>query len=273
MLNALYLSFIGWGKMAEAMIAGLLLQKLVPAGHITAAGPRRERGTELKKRFGIHTTVNNSSAAKPADIIVLAVKPQFMRQVLDELSGRIPSAALVISIAAGVTLETVQKRLNHGIVVRAMPNTPGRINKGITVWTASEGVCEEQRLQAAAILGALGVQLHVDHERYLDMATALSGTGPAYTLLFIEALVAAGVRLGMPRDIAERLTMETISGTVAYAQAAQHHPARLRDEVTSPGGTSAEALYHLERAGFRTAIADAVMAAFQRSVELGKQNG
>jgi pyrroline-5-carboxylate reductase len=161
--------------------------------------------------------------------------------------------------------------LKHKAVVRSMPNTPGQIGEGISVWTASRETSEEQRELARQILGALGDQVFVEDEYYLDMATALSGTGPAYVFLFMEALIDAGVHLGFPRRIAEQLVLQTIRGSVAYYENAERHPATLRNQVTSPGGTSAEALYYLDKAGFRTAISRAVWAAYQRSLELGKE--
>ena len=152
-----------------------------------------------------------------------------------------------------------------------MPNTPGQIGEGITVWTSSKEVTEEQQEMARAILGALGEEVFVEDESYLDMATALSGSGPAYVFLFTEALIDAGVHMGFPRRIAEQLVLQTIKGSASFYEQAGRHPATLRNQVTSPGGTSAEALYYLEKAGFRTAISRAIWAAYQRSLELGKE--
>jgi len=185
--------------------------------------------------------------------------------------GGVRSDALVISIVAGASLRKLATGLQHPAIIRSMPNTPGRIGQGITVWTASWNTTEEQRVVARAILGALGDEVFVEDEGYLDMATALSGTGPAYVFLFTEALIDAGVHMGFPRRIAERLVLQTLKGSAAFYEQAQSHPATLRNEVTSPGGTSAEAIYYLERAGFRTAISRAVWAAYQRSLELGKE--
>jgi pyrroline-5-carboxylate reductase len=150
-----------------------------------------------------------------------------------------------------------------------MPNTPAQIGQGITVWTASDDVPAEQRRQAEIILGALGEQVFVDDEDYLDMATALSGTGPAYVFLFMEAMVDAGVHLGFSRHVAEKLVLQTVKGSVEYVLHSPNHLARLRNQVTSPGGTSAEALYFLDKAGFRTALSRAIWAAYQRSRALG----
>jgi pyrroline-5-carboxylate reductase len=151
-----------------------------------------------------------------------------------------------------------------------MPNTPAQIGEGITVWAISPSVSTEQAELARQILSALGQEIFVEEENYLDMATAISGTGPAYVFLFMEALIDAGVHLGFPRRIAEQLVAQTIRGSVDYTLARKAHPANLRNEVTSPGGTSAAALYYLEKAGFRTALSRAVWAAYERSQELGK---
>jgi pyrroline-5-carboxylate reductase len=264
------IAFIGPGAMAEAMIAGLLKQKLARPSSITASGPRAERGEELKRKYGITATADNATAAHEADVVVLSVKPQRLTEVMKGLKGVRPDA-LVISIIAGASLRKLGTGLKHKAVVRSMPNTPGRIGQGITVWTASRESTDEQRLVARSILGALGDEVFVEDEGYLDMATALSGTGPAYVFLFTEALIDAGVHMGFPRRIAERLVLQTLKGSAAFYEQAGSHPATLRNEVTSPGGTSAEAIYYLERAGFRTAISRAVWAAYQRSLELGKE--
>lgn len=264
------ITFIGPGVMAEAMIAGLLRQKLAKPENIVASGPREERGAELSKRYKIKTSTDNASVASQADVVVLSVKPQRLSEVMKGLY-KIRPEALVLSIVAGASIQKISKTLKHQAVVRSMPNTPGQIGEGITVWTASARTSKEQHEMARKILGALGEEVFVEDESYLDMATALSGTGPAYIFLFTEALIDAGVHMGFPRRIAEQLVLQTIKGSIAYYHQAERHPATLRNQVTSPGGTSAEALYYLEKAGFRTAISRAVWAAYQRSLELGKE--
>jgi pyrroline-5-carboxylate reductase len=203
-------------------------------------------------------------------VVVLSVKPQRLSEVMKGLKGIRPDA-LVLSIIAGASIKKIGTGLKHKAVVRSMPNTPGQIGEGITVWTSSKEVTEGQQEMARAILGALGEEVFVEDESYLDMATALSGSGPAYVFLFTEALIDAGVHMGFPRRIAEQLVLQTIKGSASYYHHAERHPATLRNQVTSPGGTSAEALYYLEKAGFRTAISRAVWAAYQRSLELGKE--
>ncbi len=264
------IAVIGPGMMAEAMIAGLLRKKLADPKNLIASGPRAERGEELNKKYAIQSTTDNSSAVQDADVVVLSVKPQRLTEVMKGLKGIRPDA-LVLSIIAGATIKKLGAGLKHKAIVRSMPNTPGQIGEGITVWCASREVTEEQQAMTRDILGALGDEVFVEDESYLDMATALSGSGPAYVFLFTEALIDAGVHMGFPRRIAEQLVLQTIKGSASFYEGASRHPATLRNQVTSPGGTSAEALYYLEKAGFRTAISRAVWAAYQRSLELGKE--
>ncbi len=211
----------------------------------------------------------NTEAAKLADVVILSVKPQRLSAVMKDLRGVIPLSSLVISIIAGAKVASLQAGLDHRAVIRAMPNTPAQIGEGIAVWTAAPEVTEKQRELASRILNALGEEIFVEDENYLDMATALSGTGPAYVFLFMEAMIDAGVHLGFPRRIAEQLVTATLRGSVDYYAGRKQHAASLRNEVTSPGGTSAEAIYYLEKAGFRTAISRAVWAAYERSQALG----
>ncbi len=263
-------SIIGPGVMAEAIISGLIKKQVIPAGNITAAGPRQERLNQLEATYQILTDLDNAAGVKSADVVILCVKPQKLDEVMEDLQGNIPSDALVISIVAGATLESLMDGLSHPAVVRAMPNTPAQVGEGMTVWTQSEQTSEEQHSLAQQILDALGREIFVEEESYIDMATAVSGTGPAYVFLFLEAMIDAGVHLGLPRRIAEEMVMQTIKGSIEYYNQNDSHPARLRNQVTSPGGTSATALYYLEKMGFRTAISRAIWAAFTRSQELGK---
>jgi pyrroline-5-carboxylate reductase len=268
------IAFIGPGVMAEAMISGLIRRGVTKAECLTAAGPTKERLAHLAAKYAIHTTSDNAEAARQADIVALTVKPQLLDKVIQGLRGNLKPEALVLSIIAGATIEKISQGLGHNIVVRSMPNTPAQIGEGITVWTASRRVSAEQREMARQILQALGEEIFVEEEGYLDMATALSGTGPAYVFLFMEAMVDAGVHLGFPRRIAEQLVAQTMRGSVDFYRNHEDsiHLARLRNQVTSPGGTSAAALYYLEKAGFRTAISRAIWAAYERSRELGKSS-
>ncbi len=223
----------------------------------------------MSHRYGVQAVRENVQAVSEAEVVILAVKPQKIQSVIKGLKGKIPTQAVVISIVAGVSLELLAKTLGHNAIVRAMPNTPARIGEGITVWTGTPHVSPEQLDLARQSLHCLGSELFVEEENYLDMATALSGTGPAYVFLFMEALIDSGVHMGFPRRIAEELVVQTLLGSVDYYKSMSEHPAAMRNQVTSPGGTSAEALYYLEKAGFRTAISRAVWAAYQRSLELG----
>ena len=269
MFDNAQLAFVGSGVMAEAMIKGILSQKLVSPERIMASGPRPERGGELEGRYGVRWTTSNTEVVTGAGVVVLAVKPQVLPRVLTELHGRISADAVVLSIIAGARIVTIASGLAHEAIARAMPNTPAQVGAGMTVWTASDKTSTEQQAQARAILAALGDELYVGEENYLDMATALSGTGPAYVFLFMEALVDAGVHLGFSRRIAQRLVTQTVLGSALFAQQSQKHPAELKNMVTSPGGTSAEALYQLEKGGLRTVLSRAVWAAYQRSRILG----
>ena len=264
------IAIIGPGAMAEAIIGGLLRKSITKPERILAAGPNPERTAELQSRYGVQPFADNCAAAAQGDVLILSIKPQRLTKVLPELAGRVRPNALVLSIVAGATIHSLAEGLKHAAVVRSMPNTPAQIGEGVSVWAAASAVTAEQRDLARQILGALGQEVFVEDESYLDMATALSGTGPAYVFLFMEGLIDAGVHMGLPRRIAEQLVQETILGSVSYYQKNRIHPAQLRNHVTSPGGTTAAALYYLEKAGFRTALSRAIWAAYERTLELGR---
>jgi pyrroline-5-carboxylate reductase len=255
--------------MGEAMIAGLLERRLVEPPAIVASHPRADRRAALEQR-AIRTTASNAEAAGEADVVVLAIKPQLLKRVLPELRGAVRPDALVLSIIAGAPTRTICEGLGHLAVVRAMPNTPAQIGCGVTVWSATPAVSAEQRDKARALLSALGREFEVDDERFVAMATAVSGTGPTYVFLVMEALIDSAVHLGFPRHVAHDLVLETLSGSVAFAQRSGKHPSQLRDMVTSPGGTSAAAMHELERGRLRTVLADAVWAAYRRTVSLSE---
>ena len=261
--------FIGSGAMATAMIAGLTKQELIKPDNIMASDPYVGQLEKLAQRYNVKTTQNNMEAVKSRDIVVFSIKPQSLEEVAQELQGHIPARALVLSIIAGATITKISQVLHHFRVVRVMPNTPARVGKGMSVWSATDEVSEIQRGQAKAILAALGEEIYVEHEDELDMATALSGTGPAYVFLFMEAMIDAGVHMGFSRRVAQQLVYQTIEGSVLFARERERHPVDLRNMVTSPGGTSAEALYQLEKGGFRTVLSKAIWAAYQKSRMLG----
>src|SRR5690348_7674351 len=271
------LAFIGCGAMAEAMIAGLLRKKLISADNVVGSHPRQARREELHVKYGIEMLEHNRDAALAAvpdeavtaSIVILAVKPQRLARVLDELKGAIHSDQVIVSIIAGAKMQTITDELLHAAVVRAMPNTPAQIGEGVTAWTPSAAVSEKQETYVRALLEALGKTVRVENERQIDMATALSATGPTYIFLVMEALIDAGVHMGFSRHVAEQLVHQTMLGSVLFARESHKHPAELRNMVTSPGGTSAEAIYQMEKGSLRTVLSKAVWAAFQRAESLG----
>ena len=270
MIQDLRIAVIGAGIMGEAMISGMLRQGLVPPEQIMATELRAERRDEIAARYGVQVTDDNVAAVHWAQVAVFAVKPQTLPRLLPELRGTLNDGELVLSIVAGAPIRHFAELLGHPQVVRSMPNTPAQIGEGMTVWTAAAAVTDQQRGWARTIVGSFGHEQYVDDETYLDMATALSGTGPAYFFLLLEAMVDAGVHLGFPRYMAEKLVMQTMIGSALYAQQSGKHLAELKNGVTSPGGTTAAALYELERGGLRTVLTDAIWAAYRRSSELGK---
>ncbi|MFN2484817.1 MAG: pyrroline-5-carboxylate reductase [Candidatus Limnocylindria bacterium] len=262
---------VGAGVMAEAMIAGLLGDGRVAPDDLVASHPRGERREQLAHRFGIVPVESNADAAAHADLVVLAVKPQMLTRVMPELAEAVRPPQLVLSIVAGAKIATLMRGLRHDAVVRAMPNTPSQIRQGITVWVASAACSAEQRDLARSVLTSLGHEREVDDEDFVAMATALSGTGPTYLFAVMEALVDAGVHLGFPRELAHDLVAETLVGSSEYARHTGLHPAQLRNAVTSPGGTSAAAIYELEKGRVRTVFSDAVWSAYRRTLELGER--
>jgi pyrroline-5-carboxylate reductase len=262
---------VGSGVMAEAMIAGLLRGRIVEPDQVVASHPRAERRQELEREYGIRTVANNTEAADGADVILLGIKPQMLVHVGRDLRPCLRRGQLVLSIIAGATTRALSGVLGHDQVVRSMPNTPARLGRGMTVWYAMPDTTSDQRAQARALLTALGHEIEVDDERFVAMATAVSGTGPTYVFLVMEALIDAAVHLGFPRHVAHDLVIETLDGSTAFAKSSGDHPAVLRNMVTSPGGTSAAALHELESGRLRTVLSEAVWAAYRRTIELGEQ--
>ena len=261
--------FIGGGQMAESMIQGLLNQKLAVPDQITVCDPAAERREHLSGTYHVTTTLDTASVVARADVVVLAVKPQQLAGVLGQLRGRLRADALLLSIVAGARIETMCTAVQHRLVVRAMPNTPAQVSKAATVWASTPEVTPALRERARAILGAMGMELEVTDEGYVEIATGLTGPTPAFLFLIIEALVEAGVSLGFQRDAALALTLQTIEGSVALMKQTGEHAAVLRGQVTSPGGATAAGVYVLEKAGLRATISDAVHAVFLRACELG----
>jgi pyrroline-5-carboxylate reductase len=264
------LAFVGAGAMGGAMIRGALAAGLVPAEEIVVGEVVTERRAELSRRLGVRALRSNRAAVEGADVVILAVKPQSMAIVLAELRGVLQPGQLVLSVAAGIRLETLIEGLAHAAVARAMPNTPAQIGAGVTVWTAAGAVDAAGRERARLILAGMGRAVEVEDEAYLDMATALSGSGPGYLFLFLEALIDAAVHVGLPRPIAAELAVETLIGSGLMARDLKSHPADLRNMVTSPGGTTAAGLSQLEAGALRAAVDRAVVAAYERSRALGR---
>jgi pyrroline-5-carboxylate reductase len=261
--------------MAESIFAGLLRKGLVAPNQITGSHPRAARREDLLNRYRIQVVESNRTAAekKSADdsLVVLAVKPQRLSVVLAELKGVLQPEQVLLSIVAGAKLETLAHELQHAAIVRAMPNTPAQIGEGMTAWTTTPEVSEAQQAKVRTLLGALGLEMRVETENMIDMATALSATGPTYIFMMMEALVDAGVHMGFSRHVSQDLVIQTMLGSVLFARESAKHPAELRNMVTSPGGTSAEAIYQMEKGSLRTVLSKAVWAAYQRAVALGKK--
>mgnify|MGYP002629870041 CR=1 FL=1 len=264
-------TFIGGGVMAEAIIRRALKAHVLEANDICIAEPVAARRDYLAKAYSIAVTDNNVEAVADAAIIVLSVKPQHFAGVASGLKGKLKSNQTVLSIIAGLTVPSLTAGLKHDSIIRVMPNTPAQIGQGMSVWMATDAVAETSRTAAKELLAVLGLEWYVADENYLDMATALSGSGPAYVFAFIESLIEAGVYMGMPREMATTLTVQTVLGSAQLAKETGDNPALLRERVTSPGGTTAEALRELENHGFRSTILEAVAAAHRKARALGGQ--
>jgi len=267
------LAFIGCGVMAESIIAGLLRQNLVKSSQICASHPRANRREELKNKYEIEVFEHNSDAVDSLpendSIVALCVKPQRIGGVLQEITASVKPQQMIISIIAGARIETISEALNNNFVVRTMPNTPSQIGAGMTAWTCAESVSDEQKSQVKMLLTALGKELYVENEHQIDMATALSATGPTYIFMMMEAMTDAGVHLGFSREVSKELVQQTMLGSTLFAIESNKHPAELRNMVTSPGGTSAEAIYQMEKGSLRTVLSKAIYSAYKRAVDLG----
>jgi pyrroline-5-carboxylate reductase len=262
------LALIGGGVMGEAIIAAVLERGLAQPADVTACDVVPQRREHLSQAYGVATAEHPASAVAGSDLIVLAVKPQEFPAVARDLRGRLAAAQTAVSIMAGVSLAALRDGLGHGAIVRAMPNTPAQVGEGMTVWTATEDVAAALE-DVHRVLGALGQELYVAEEKYVDMATAVSGSGPAFVFLTMEAMIDAAVHIGLRREMATAMVLQTVLGSARYAQASGRHLADLRNQVTSPGGTTAEGLLALEEAGVRAAFAQAIIAAYERARQLG----
>ncbi|ELR99968.1 pyrroline-5-carboxylate reductase [Gloeocapsa sp. PCC 73106] len=265
------LGIIGGGVMAEAILSRLVNQRIYAGTEILVSDPQEQRGDYLAKKYQIEVTVNNQAVLQATEVLLLAIKPQVLSQVLSSLSPLEQSGSkpLVISILAGVPLAVLETGLKDYCIIRAMPNTPASVGAGITAIAPGKGITREQLALASTILSAIGKVVEVP-ESLMDAVTGLSGSGPAYVALMIEALSDGGVAVGLPRAIASQLALQTVLGTAQLLETEKLHPAELKDRVTSPGGTTIAGVAQLEKGGFRSALIEAVKAAHARSQSLGK---
>ncbi|KAI9906567.1 hypothetical protein PsorP6_003331 [Peronosclerospora sorghi] len=263
------MAVVGGGNMAEAIITGVLTRGLIPSSKLVVSDPNPNMRMKYNK-LNVETHSRNSSAVKGADVILVAVKPQVLEDVLRSVKALMDPAALIISVVAGRSIKQLQMLLGESSrIIRTMPNTPAMIGEGTTVWAQSAEVTSKQHELTKNILGSFGVEVFVDDENALDMATALSGSGPAYFFLVAEAMIDTGVHMGFSRPVATKLVQQTMLGSALYMQSENVHPVELRNNITSPGGTTAAGLYRAEKNGFRAVIADSIWAAYERCLELG----
>jgi pyrroline-5-carboxylate reductase len=263
------LGLIGGGLMGEAMVAAILNKGLLSPADIVASDVSPQRRDLLARQYGLAITEDNTRVAAEADIALLAVKPQEFKSVAKVIQGHLNSRQTVVSIMAGVRVEQICSALNHPMVVRVMPNTPAMVGEGMSLWTATDAVDEEAREKVRNLLTALGRELYVTDEKYLDMATAVSASGPAFIFLVMEALTDAGVHIGLRRDLAIQMVTQTVLGTARLAQETGTPFSELRHMVTSPAGTTAEGLRVLENARVRAAVIEAIIATYEKAKTLG----
>ena len=269
MLSDRTIGFIGAGNMAEAMIASLLYAQVLSSSRIVASDVDESRLIVLHHRYAIRTASSNRAVAKEADILILAVEPQILDAVLAEIRTAVGADTLIVSVAAGYPVARIARGL-PGIdrIVRSMPNTPSLVREGVTAVAYEVRLSTPDTVAVRTLFESIGRVVKVE-ERWLDAVTGLSGSGPAYVYLMIEALADGGVKMGLPRETAQLLAAQTVSGAARLMLDSGEHPGVLKDRVGSPGGTSMAGLHELERGGLRAALMSAVEAAAQRSQELG----
>lgn len=277
-LVSIKLGVIGGGVMGEAILSRLIAQQVYRPEEIRVSEPQRHRQEVLAHKYGVKVTADNRATAGESQVLLLAIKPQVFEAVATDLALRegdihqgTEELPIVISILAGVSLSQLESVFDRQPVIRAMPNTPATVGAGITAIAPGKAVTPTQMEQARAIFASVGEVVEVP-EPLMDAVTGLSGSGPAYVALMIEALTDGGVAAGLPRAIASKLALSTVWGTAQLLQETQLHPAQLKDQVTSPGGTTIAGITQLERAGFRSALIEAVQAAYQRSQQLGQHS-
>ena len=265
------IAFIGAGNMAEALIRGLIASGVYEPGDIIAADVLKKRLDHLSSEYGIKISDKNDKAAKQSDIIVLSVKPKLILNVLEQINSELTPGKIVITIAAGISIPAISQVLeNKTKIIRVMPNTPALVLAGASVLYCNENVTSKEKARVKKIFESVGIAYIVEDEALLDPATGLSGSGPAFVSIFIEALSDGGVKMGLPRDMAHTLAAQTVYGTAKMIIEGGSHPAEFKDKVSSPGGTTIEGIHHLEKGGFRSSTISAVEAATRRSKELSK---
>ena len=265
------LAVIGAGMMGGAIVTGIVEKKILDPKEIYISDPDKGKIQELCSRLGINAAVSNEEAVRDADAVLIAVKPQFLDDALKNLKETLPADVLVMTIAAGVPVSYYLNTLDRKRVIRIMPNTPAQVGEGVCAWYAAEEVTDEQKALCDKILTALGFRFEVRRESDLNLVTAVSGSGPAYVYLFIESMVDASVQMGLPRPLSEKIVLQTVFGSAAYMKHSGKHPVILKNEVTSPGGTTAAALAMMEKEGLRTAVTEGMIACLQKTIELGKK--
>ena len=271
-MNHPRIAFVGAGNMATSLIGGLIA-RAVPAENITASEPFAEQRERVAREHGIAVYEDNAAAVAGADIVVLAVKPQVMKDVCLALAPALPAEALIVSIAAGIPCASLERWLGAKAIVRCMPNTPALLHQGASGLFANAHTSAAQREQAEALLEAVGLALWLDDEQQIDAVTAVSGSGPAYFFLLMEAMTAAGERLGLSAETASLLARQTALGAARMALVSDVDPAELRRRVTSPKGTTEAAINALQAGGFEALVEQALQAAAHRSAELAEQLG
>lgn len=265
------IAVIGAGMMGSAIIKGIIKKEVVNAGDIVISDPDREKTAKLHESLGVNIAESNTEAVKKAHIVLIAVKPQYLDQALKPVKELISPEAMVITVAAGVPVSYYLHTLDIKRVVRVMPNTPAQTGEGVCAWFATDAVSAEQKKLVQSILSSLGIEFEVNRESDLDLVTAVSGSGPAYVYLFIESMVDAAVQIGLQRPLAQKIVLQTVLGSAVYMKASEKHPVILKNEVTSPGGTTAAALAAMEKEGLRTAVTEGVLACLAKTIELGKK--
>ncbi len=264
------IAVLGAGKIGESLVSGLLSSGWRAPEEIVATARREDRLAELSQRYGIATTRSNREAVAGAGVVVIAVKPQDIEELLGELIGVVTPAQTVLSIAAAIPTSLIERHLGDAVpVVRAMPNTPASVHEGMAGIAAGRHAGEEQVARAEEVLAHLGRSVRVA-EPYMDAVTAVSGSGPAYFALLAESMIEAGILLGLSREISTDLVVQTMLGTAKLLRDEKMHPVELREMVTSPGGTTIAAIRELEQAGVRAAFLNAIQAAMERSRELAE---